>query len=137
MNTKSKGQITEGAVMLSLIRKGKTVLLPYGENQPYDFVIDDGVCGFKKVQCKTARFKNGCVEFNTYSVLRDKITKGYKRVYYGDKVDFFGVYCAQIDKVYLVPVDGVATSGGLLRVTDRTTAQFGGAASRWAAQYEI
>lgn len=103
MNSKTKGQITEAAVMLALLKQGKTILTPYGENQIYDFVIHENE-KFLTVQCKTGRFKNGCVEFNLYSIIRNVETKKYKRVKYADRINFYGVYCKELDKCYLVPV---------------------------------
>src|SRR5574337_1797358 len=135
MNTKDKGQITEGAVMFSLILKGKTVLVPYGENNPYDLVIDEGENGFKKVQCKTATLQNGVLIFNLYSVILDKETKKYKKVRYGNKIDYYGVYSPDLRKTYLIPVSVLPKTQGTLRVDDRQNN--GGAKSKWAKDYEI
>jgi len=134
MNTKTKGQITEAAVALTLLRAGKVVLTPYGENQRYDLVIEEEG-SFKTVQCKTGRYRNGCVIFNLYSSVRDKTTKKYKKVKYESSVDYYGVYCAQLNQCYLVPPAELATELGILRVGSRETN--GGSQSRWAKDYEI
>lgn len=124
MNTKTKGQITEATIALSLLKAGKTVLTPYGENQRYDIVIEeDGQ--FKTIQCKTGRLKGSSVKFNLYSVVRSKVTKKYEKVKYGSSVDYYGVFCPQNNKVYLVPsTTHVGTTEGSLLVEDPITKSF-------------
>jgi hypothetical protein len=135
LSTKTKGQITEAAIALSLLRKGLTVLTPYGENQPYDLVIEESPKIFKTVQCKTGRYKNGVVEFNLYSVVRNKETKRYKKVNYSQNIDYFGVYCAELEKCYLVPASSLPSGVGILRIEERLNN--GGSPSKWAKEYEI
>jgi len=135
MNTKTKGQITEASVALALLRKGKTVLTPYGENQRYDLVIEEASGEFKTVQCKTGKVLRGCIVFNLYSVIRDKDTKKYKKVKYGSTVDYYGVYCNATDKCYLVPPSEIAGTYGYLRIEERLTN--GGGESRYAKDFEI
>lgn len=120
MNTKTKGQITEASVALALLQMGKTVLTPYGENQRYDLVLEEE-SGFRTIQCKTGRLRGGSVRFNLYSVVRDKETKGWKKVKYGTAVDYYGVHCPDNRKNYLVPVSLVGTSEGSLSIKDPET----------------
>lgn len=108
-NTKAKGDITEAMVAVRLLQTGVAVLKPFGDNQRYDLVTDDGV-KFTRVQCKTGRLTNGCIEFSTKST-------GYagKRSSYQGQVDVFGVYCQEVDKVYIVPIEDCGTSNKKLR----------------------
>ena len=115
MDTKKKGQITEANVMLSLLKKF-TVLIPYGENQKYDFVLEKNG-EYKTVQCKTGRIRNGAIIFNLYSVVRDKDTKKHKKVTYHN-VDYFGVYCEATNKSYLVSSEILPQYEGTLRVDE-------------------
>ena len=106
MNTQAKGNITTGAVLADLLKSGKKVLIPFGDTEDYDIVIEeDGL--FKKVQCKTGRYIHGAVVFNLYTVLRDKDTGKWKHRKYNDKVDYYGVYSDKTKKSYLVPVKDV------------------------------
>ena len=106
-DTKTTGDLTEAVVLATFLRRGECVLRPFGENARYDLVLDrDGV--FVRVQCKTGRLRNGAVEFNAYSVHRNKTTRRYN-----GQADFFGIYCPQNDKVYLVPVGEVGERGVL------------------------
>jgi hypothetical protein len=134
MNTKTKGQITEASVALALLRKGKTILTPYGENQRYDLVIEEPSGVFKTIQCKTGRYKQGCIVFNLYSVIRDKSGK-YKKTKYANTVDYYGVYCPETDKCYLIPSVDVPSIEGILRVEPRKIDN--GHDTRWAKNYEI
>jgi len=60
---KDIGDRTTLAVILALRELGLAVLVPFGENTPYDPVIDDGTC-LERVQSKTERPRNGVVDFN-------------------------------------------------------------------------
>lgn len=116
MNTKQKGDRTTGAVFSALMRSGKTVLMPFGENQRYDLVIEDAG-KFLRIQCKTGRLsKDGdVVKFNTCS---SHYHQGGKSQSYRGQVEFFGVYCEEFHgKVWLVPVDEIAKYKGYLRVS--------------------
>lgn len=134
MNTKTKGQITEASVALALLKKGKTVLLPYGENQKYDLVFEENGL-FKTVQCKTGRLINGCIVFNLYSVVRDKTTKKYVKRKYQTSVDYYGVTCQSLSQIYLIPSARLPTHEGRLRIDERGTE--GGAPSMWAKEFEL
>ena len=130
LNPKAIGERTEGIVLAHLLRRGAVVLLPFGNNQRYDLVVDlnnDG--SFIRGQCKTGAYRNGCVRFHPCS------SSGGKKCGYRKQIEVFWVYCPELDKVYQVPVDEVGTGQALLRVDQPR----GGATSkiRWAKSYEI
>lgn len=109
---KVKGEKSEGMVLSALLRAGKVVLMPFGDNQRYDLVVDDaGV--FTRVQCKTGRLRNGVMRFKTCST---HYHRGGGSKHYRDQADVFGVYCPELDAVYLVPVADVPTYDAYLRV---------------------
>ena len=111
MNTKGIGEVSEGIVLAHLLKSGRTVLLPFGNNQRYDLVVDeDGT--FVRVQVKTGRLERGCVVFNTSSV------NGFtgKRTTYAGTADVFMVYCPATGGVYRVPVAECGASMMSLRV---------------------
>ena len=88
--------------MSHFIKAGKIVLIPIGDNERYDFVIDeDG--RFRRIQVKTGKVKNGAIEFSTASTNLENgkwVRHGYR-----GQIDDFAVYCPKLDKVYLVPID--------------------------------
>lgn len=112
MNPKSIGEISEAVVLAHLVKAGHVVLMPFGDNQRYDFVIDRGVDGFERVQVKTGRLTSGVVRFKCSSV------NGFTglRTTYDGQADTFMVYCPENDTVYAVPVSECGTSGVSLRV---------------------
>ena len=100
-----KGSLVELAVAKALLKKGYPVSFPFGEIQRYDLIVEiDSV--LRKVECKNGRYKDGGVQFNCSG------TKGP----YTDDADFFGVYCIELDKTYLVPVDRVGINSCNLRI---------------------
>jgi hypothetical protein len=133
MNTAQKGSFTEAILIAELLRRCYVVLKPVMAHSRYDLVIE--VAGeFKKVQCKTGRISNGAVEFNTNSVewKTGRIAKG--RHYRGD-IDYFLVYCEEINGVYLVPVEDVGVHHARLRIQPTRNNQ--AKSILWAKDYAI
>jgi hypothetical protein len=129
-NSSAVGSRTEGIVLAALMRAGRVVLLPFGSGHRYDLAVDDDG-RLVRIQCKTARYQDGCVICAVHSDRRDRT----KITYRGD-ADAFGVYCPALDSVYIVPVEDVPkTSEGRLRVDRPRNRQNG--AVRWAAAYEL
>lgn len=109
---KSVGERSEGIIIAAFLRAGKTVLMPFGDNQRYDLVLDeDG--SFVRIQCKTGRIIDGAVEFATSSTYAHR--GGQRRDYIG-QADRFAVYSPELDKVYIVPVVDVGRSAARLRL---------------------
>src|SRR6266571_8523761 len=97
------GEIAEAAVTLALLKGGKVVLHPYGNGQRYDLVIDDNN-QFHRVQVKAGWLTpdKSIIRFQSCSN-----NKGYARRSYHGQIEYFAVYCAELDTVYLVPIDDV------------------------------
>jgi uncharacterized protein YqeY len=51
MNHKSLGEKTLAIILAQLLKQDKKVLLPFGDNQRYDLVIDEGG-QFIRARCK-------------------------------------------------------------------------------------
>lgn len=100
-NTKAMGETSELIIMSHMLAKGYKLLQPYGDNQRYDFVIEEGPRLISRVQCKTARYKNNQITFSTVSFYGHR---GRFRKKYVDEVEFFAAYCPKLDKCYLVPM---------------------------------
>ena len=125
-------------VLGRLVQAGKNVLIPFGENVRYDYVIEESDGTFTRVQCKTGRLKKGVVTFNacsyTYHHPSNRGTRNYQHHYRGD-ADLFGIYCPETDGVYLVPVEDVGMRHGSLRVEPTRNNQ--GKKIRWARDFEL
>lgn len=133
MNTKAVGEKSEGQVIAALLKAERVILIPFGDNQRYDLVIDNNG-KFIRVQCKTGRLKNGVIVVRTHSKTwkngRRTGTRGYK-----GEADLFGVYCPETDKVYLIPVDEVGISQLHLRIETPRNHQVEGIL--WAKSFEL
>lgn len=132
MHTKRIGDISEAAVLAALVSRYEDVLIPFGENHRYDFVVlDDGAP--IRIQCKTGRLRNGTVLFKACSsTLHHK--NGNTRGYEGE-ADVFAVHCAELGQTDLVPVGDVPSTEGSLRVKPTKNNQQGKV--RWAADYVV
>ena len=131
MNTKDVGEITEAQVLAAMVRIGKAVLVPFGDNKRYDLVIEENG-EFERIQCKTGRLKNGCIDFSTCSMIGRKLVK--RKSYHGE-VESFGVYCPENGKVYIVPIDKVGVKSFRLRVSH--TKNNNEKNINWAKDYEV
>ena len=126
------GQSSEAAIIAELVKRGYSVLTPFGVNHRYDLVID---CGdrFVRAQCKTGCLRKGVVTFRTRSVrsnTKHAIVRGYE-----GEVDVFLVFCPDTGKVYVVSIGEATSAQGSLRVEPTTNGQKCGI--RWARDYEL
>jgi PD-(D/E)XK endonuclease len=126
------GLRTEAAILAELVRRGYNVLVPFGTNQRYDFVLDlDGK--FVRAQCKKGRLRKGVIRFATRSTRLN--SRGVVFRAYTGEVEIFLVYCPETDRIYAVPVDDVPPTDGWLRVDPTRNGQQEGV--RWARDYEL
>lgn len=131
-NSKSVGDITQSHVMAALLKSGKKVLMPFGDNCRYDLVIEDNG-SFTRIQCKTGKVSCGAIVF---AVASSQYHRGGKRQDYRGQIDAFGVFCPDNEKVYIIPIaDLPLVREAKLRLTPPRNLQVKGI--RWAAKYEI
>jgi len=96
------------AIMFALQGLGLSLFVPFGENVRYDLVVDYGT-RLSRVQCKTGRYRNGAVAFNSCSsYAHHPNPKALKRDYTGE-IDEFAVYCPDLGTVYVIPIEDVST----------------------------
>jgi hypothetical protein len=126
------GQRTEAAIVSELVRRGYSVLLPFGVNQRYDLVVDLGE-RLLRVQCKTGRRRGGCIEFSTVSVRTN--TRGWSIRSYVGEADLFLVYWPENRRIYAVPVEEAQGSRFFLRVDPPANGQR--RRIRFASDYEL
>ncbi len=124
----SRTQVAAAAAEL-----GIPVLSPMTEHGRYDLVFELGA-QMLRVQCKWAsRHDVVIVPLSSYRIS----TRGRVRtVYSSDEIDAVAAYCADLDRVYLLPGDLV---DGLSMLYLRLSAPRNGqrAALHWAADYEL
>ncbi len=131
---KQKGEIAEAVVLAELLKLEFTVLLPHGDNQPYDLVVDlHG--SFCRLQVRMAKLytARGTIEFRTS---RSGYNQGYCKTTYGpDEIDFFIAWNPDLDKVYVVPFDDAGVSMVTLRLDPTRNGQV--KRTRLAVDYEL
>lgn len=132
-DTTARGDITELAVALALMRSGRKVLRPVSTGLRYDLVIDEENGTFTRVQCKTGRLRAGVISFR----LAMSDARRPNGVPYHGEVEAFGVHCPEVARSYLVPMTDLGTMRNLasLRLTPARNGQRKGI--RDAARYEI
>ena len=128
MNSHRVGDIAEAHVLAALSERYQAVLIPFGNGQRYDFVVDTGE-SFLKVQVKNGRLRKGCVVFNSRSV-----SSQYNAGYEG-QIDFFAVWCPETKKVYMIPIEKVTSQKPYLRVDPLKTNRTQGIV--YASSYEV
>src|SRR5436190_12482900 len=105
-NTSLTGEVCRTQIIAALTLQGKTVLLPLGDFQRYDLVVEDGG-RFLRVQCKMGKWTNGAILFHPCSIDSRSKNGGCIRKSYVGEVDLFGVYCPELNKCHLIPVEAV------------------------------
>ena len=131
-NTKAVGDLSEIMVIAELTRDGYSVAVPLGENNRYDLIAEmDGA--LVRVQVKTGRLQNGAIIFNCYSTHSHR--NGPFCRPYANEVEFFGIYCRELNSAYLIPVGDLPRLAGSLRVYATRNRQ--ARRVRWAETYLI
>jgi PD-(D/E)XK endonuclease len=134
MNPNLIGNIAEAAIVFRALRAGVEVLRPQAEHVRYDLAFD--ISGrFYRVQCKTARLKDGAVAIRTRTCRRT--ADGYERGRYtADEVDLIAGYCPGNDTSWLVPISKLeGVSQFHIRIDPARNGQR--AAINFAADYEF
>lgn len=110
---KGIGEQSESQILARFLKHGLTVLMPFGDNQRYDLVVDeDG--DFIRVQCKTANLERDGRSF-TFPTASSNWYRGTTRTYIGE-VDVFAVYSREEDEVYIVKVDNAPRKSCRIRL---------------------
>jgi hypothetical protein len=131
INPTARGKRTEARILYELVDAGISVLIPFGEER-YDLALD--VRGqLVRVQCKTGRIRDGCVEFKTcVADIRRPLGDGG----YHGQIEAFAVYSPQIQKAYFIPIAAVpGPTMARLRVEPTRNGQLHGI--RWARDFEL
>jgi hypothetical protein len=133
-DTKSKGDLSELIVAVTLTRAGYAVSKPLGENQRYDLIADDGERLYR-VQVKTGRVRDGVVKFSCCSTHGHRRTGKLATRPYTGQIELLAVYCPESGKVYVVPEAELTRSVIHLRlVAPRNNMT---KTIRWASSYEL
>ena len=126
---KKIGEKTEAMVLSELIKRNYKVSIPFGENTRYDFIIEKNG-KLERIQCKTSRIINGCIEFNTSS------STHHKRRDYKNQIDAFITYNHELNTIYYIPIKEATRTSMRLRL--KHPKLFGNMKTiNWASKYQI
>ncbi|WP_339105072.1 group I intron-associated PD-(D/E)XK endonuclease [Haloterrigena salinisoli] len=130
-NSKEVGDETESRALSTLIEHGYSVSIPFGDNDKYDLVVDDGE-ELYRLQCKTAwSNKDQTIRFNTHSQTTKDGTY-HEQTYQGD-IDAFLVYYPESDQFYWID----AADATEQKMELRFTAEIDHPSINWAEAYEF
>ena len=128
-NTTKIGNISEAAITYKLLSKGFPIYIPFDTSSRFDLLIEQD-SKFKKIQIKTGRIKAGAIQFRNYSV-----TSAGPKSYSKLDIDYYGVYCPDNERCYLIPVDICCNAVTSLRIEFPKNNAVSNI--RWAKDFEI
>jgi prevent-host-death family protein len=135
VDSNQKGNVAELAIAGEAAELGLSVLKPLTEHERYDLVLGVKERLFR-VQCKWGMKKGSVICVRVRSSYHSP-TRGYVRsTYDASQVDLVAVYCDELARCYLLPVDLVAGQGMVHLRLDRARNNQR-AALNWAADYEF
>jgi hypothetical protein len=111
VDTIAHGNAAEAAVLSALTRAGFHVLMPFGSGLPFDLVAVLGDGSLLRVQVKSGRVREGCVQFNSCST-----DHGQGRLHYRGRADLIAVYVESLSRIFMVPVEDCPSYRGYLRL---------------------
>ncbi len=134
-NRNHKGNVAELAIATAAAELGLSVLKPLTEHERYDLVL--GIGGrLLRIQCKWGSRQGEVIAVRLRSSYHSP-TRGYVTSTYDDsEIDAVAVYCGDLERCYLLPIDLVSVLGAVtLRLSPARNKQR--AALNFAAEYEF
>lgn len=133
-NPNHKGNVAELAIAKEAAKLGLSVFAPLTEHERYDLIL--GVQGqLLRVQCKWANRRENVIPVQLASSRRGP--NGFiRRNYSPAEVDAIGVYCGDLDRCFLIPIEAIADQWAVqLRLAPARNGQR--AALHFADEYDL
>jgi len=108
-NTKVKGDLAEVEVFRYLKTHGYTVSIPFGENAPYDLVVESPAGKMYRLQVRWGSWRNDVLEISLRIV-----SKNYYRTINLDRIEAFVAWDGE--HVYIIPKDQLAGLRAAIRL---------------------
>ena len=126
------GEKAEALFLAECINKDLIVSRPFGDNAPYDFVVDvDGK--LVKVQVKSTTIFSECRKYRI-TCGHGSTTNNKKEPYSKKEVDFIAVYVFDYDAWYLIPIKKIkSVSVGLFPHIEGSKGQYEAYKGNWSA----
>ncbi len=114
-NVKWRGEIVELAFLAKAASMGFAVTKPYGDSEPYDFIVDSG-SRLWRVQVKSGSYKTG----SAYRVGVHHLsnTKPKQKAYTAKQIDILAVYIVPLGVWYIIPMLAFTPSTSLAFLPD-------------------
>jgi hypothetical protein len=103
---KLRGEIAEARFIAKALSLGFSVLKPFGDSQPYDFILQFHQ-HFCRIQVKSAWALNR----DHYCINSNKYGRGKYRPYEVGDIDFIAAYIAPLDMWYIIPLAAILPRG--------------------------
>lgn len=131
MNTKDIGDLGELSAAKKLISQGKSVSFPFGDNERYDLIIDNGE-ELKKAQVRKGVERDGYIVFKCYSNHRN--SGNIKRESFDEaEIDCFLVWHREENNIYEIPIEETPKTEMRLRLSNPSNNQ--SKKVNWAENY--
>jgi hypothetical protein len=104
LTTDQKGNVAETAITAAAVKLGVEVYRPIGEGQRYDLIFDVH-SRLLRVQCKWSTRYDDILVVRCYSTRRIAGGKIVSRQYTEAEIDAVAVYCDELNRCYLLPVE--------------------------------
>ncbi|WP_336000894.1 group I intron-associated PD-(D/E)XK endonuclease [Halorientalis halophila] len=129
--TKNRGDESEARIVHELLAAGYSVSIPFGDNDKYDLIVDDGE-RMHRVQCKTAwANKQNTIRFNTHSQTTED--GQYSEQTYQGRIEAFVVRYPPRETLYWIDVADATTQ----KMELRFDAEIDHPSINWAADFEF
>ena len=115
LHPKARGKWAELRFMLRATELGLRVTKPWGDNSPYDLVIETSG-RFLRVQVKCTRFRRG----RSYKCHLDSNGHAYSP----DQVDFIAAYIIPTDTWYILPIRATNAQPDILLTPHNTRSKY-------------
>ena len=114
MNTKQIGTITETETMLSFLKLGYSVLMPLGDYNRCDYVVDINN-HFYKIQAKKSNSKDNGSSFSFSCRSTHRLNnKCIHEIYKSEEIDYFVTVFN--NKTYLIPLSDTSSGDFTIRI---------------------
>lgn len=114
-----------------MIARGYSVSVPFGDNDKYDLIIDNGE-ELYRIQCKTAwQNKSQTIRFNTHS--QTTSDGKYHEETYNNRIDAFVVRYPNTEQLYWIDIDNATVQ----KMELRFEAELDHPSINWAENYEL
>ncbi len=111
MSTIVQGNASEAAVLQALTAASIHVLIPFGSGLPFDLAAVTPEGNLVRLQVKSGRVRQGCVEFNSSST-----NHGRGQLHYRGRADVMAVHVPSLARLFMVPVHDCPSFRGYLRL---------------------